>query len=279
MRYAFYPGCSLAGTAIEYGLSVQDVCRRLDIQLDEVPGWTCCGASSGHATDRALSVTLPARNLALAQPMGTDVAVACPACYVRLRGAAHEVRQDARLWEQVDDTVGTPAWANMKVTHLLDMVCNAVGLDDVRRRVTRPLTGLRLVAYYGCYLVRPRDVAGFDDPENPQTLDSLLGVLGADVRDWSGKVGCCGGSLSLVKRDTVRRLADSLARAAREVDAEAIVTACPLCQVNLDTRQSTLPVLYFTELIGLAMGADGVKSWLRRHIINPAPLLSGLGLL
>jgi heterodisulfide reductase subunit B len=279
MRYAYYPGCSLGSTAREYDLSLKAVCARIGVQLDEIEGWSCCGASSGHATDRVLSVALPARDLAMGRKLDADVATACPACYLRLRAALHEAGEDMQLRRDVEGAVGAPLDTTRGVRHLLDIVCNVVGLDEVRRRVRRPLDGMRLVAYYGCYLVRPPAVAGFDDAENPVCLDSLLKALGADIRDWSGKVDCCGGSLSLVKRDTVVRLVGGLLEAARQVDADGIVTACPLCQSNLDTRQKALPVFYFTELMGLAMGAPDAGNWFRRHIINPVPALKRCNLL
>ncbi len=271
MRYAYYPGCSMGSTAKEYDLSLRAVCNRLGVRLEEIEDWSCCGASSGHSTDRLLSLALPARTLVTVVP-GMDVAVACPACYVRLKGAGQEVGGDAQLRREVERVVGSPLGTDHKVSHLLDIICNGVG--EVEKQVERPLAGLKVVAYYGCYLVRPPEVAGFDDPENPQTMDTLLRALGAEALDWAGKVDCCGGALSLVKRDIVTRLVGGLVESAREVGAEAIVTACPLCQSNLDSAQKTLPVFYFTELMGLAMGVQNVRSWFRRHIVSPLPVLA-----
>ena len=274
MRYAYYPGCSLGSTAKEYDLSLRAVCDRLDIELEEIEDWSCCGASSGHSTDRLLSVALPARNLALARGMDADIAVACPACYLRLKGASHEMREDVQLRQEVEEMVGSPCQSDHDVKHVLDIMCNSVGLAEVEGQVTRPLKGLKLVAYYGCYLVRPQRLTGFDDAEDPRSMDTLLQALGADVLDWSGKVDCCGGGLSLVKKDIVARLVGGLVESAQQVGADAIVTACPLCQANLDTRQKALPAFYFTELMGLAMGVPDTKSWLKRHIINPVPALA-----
>jgi heterodisulfide reductase subunit B len=149
--------------------------------------------------------------------------------------------------------------------------------------VVKPLNGLKLAAYYGCYLVRPPELVAFDDPENPQCLDTLLDTLGAEVRDWSGKVDCCGGSLSLSKRDIASRMVGELAEMARRAGAEAMVAACPLCHANLEMRQhglngNKLPVFYFTELIGLALGIKEARSWFRKHLISPSGLLTSLGL-
>ena len=167
--------------------------------------------------------------------------------------------------------------------HLLDIIVSEIGLGNMKSEVVKPLKGLKLAAYYGCYLVRPPELVAFDDPENPQCLDAMLEALGAEARDWSGKVDCCGGSLSLSKREIARRLVNELVEMAGRAGAEAMVTACPLCHANLEMRQAgtdgkKLPVFYFTELIGLALGIKEAKSWLRRHLISPSGLLTSLGL-
>ncbi|MFH0914799.1 MAG: CoB--CoM heterodisulfide reductase iron-sulfur subunit B family protein [Chloroflexota bacterium] len=280
MRYAYYPGCTQEGTAREYDRSVREVCRALGIELVEIPGWSCCGASSGHATDYWLSHALAGRNLALAERAGLDIAVACPACFLRLRNTRQESQREARLQSRLPSLINMPYEARYDVRHLLELICNTVGTERVRERVTQPLLGLRLVAYYGCYLVRPPELTGFDDPENPQTMDRLLASLGAEVLDWGGKVDCCGGSLSLTNREVVTGLVAGICQAAREVEAEALVTACPLCQANLEARQTgsnRLPVFFFTELMGLALGCDA-QPWLRRHLLSPFGLLRKHGL-
>lgn len=279
LKYAYYPGCSLEATGREYGLSVCAVCSRLGIELTEIPDWSCCGASSGHSTSRRLASALAGRNLALAEGMGMDIAVACPACYIRLRSAHNEMQSDDRRREELSRLMAVPYQAKYGTRHLLDIIYNDVGLEKLRDEVVRPLNGLKLAAYYGCYLVRPPEVVAFDDPENPQCLDALLGVLGAEVRDWSGKVDCCGGSLSLSKREIARRMVGELVEMARRAGAEALVTACPLCHANLEMRQggadgNKLPVFYFTELIGLALGIAEARSWFKKHLISPSGLLA-----
>lgn len=276
MKYAYYPGCTQETTAREYHESVLAVCSTLGIELTELAEWTCCGASSAHSTDYWLSHALSGRNLALAEQQKMDLAVACPACYLRLNDTRHEFKNDVKLKERLPSLIDLPYEARYEVRHILDIICNSVGADAVRKKVTRPLAGLKVVAYYGCYLVRPPALTSFDDPENPQTMDNLLKALGAEVPDWGGKVECCGGSLSFTARDTVMRLVAGIIEAAREVAAEALVTACPLCQTNLETRQSgksPLPVFYFTELLGLALGLKA-EPWWQRHLISPLDLLS-----
>ena len=275
MKYAYYPGCTQETTAKEYNQSVLEICEVLGIELKEVPGWTCCGASSAHSTDYWLTHALAGRNLALAEKQGLDIAVACPACYLRLNSTRHEVLADADLKEKLPSLIQMPYAARGEIRHVLDIICHSVGLEALRKNVAQPLSGLKLAAYYGCYLVRPRELTHFDDPENPQSLDELLKALGSDVRDWRGKVECCGGSLSFTGREAVRQMVGGIIEAALEVDAEAIVCACPLCQANLETRQSgpkPLPVFYFSELVALAFGLK-TERWLRRHLISPLAVL------
>jgi len=283
LKYAYYPGCSLEATAREYGLSVRAVCSHLGIELTEIPDWSCCGASSGHSTSRRLAGILAGRNLALAEGMGMDIAVACPACYIRLRSAHNEMKSDDRLREELSSLMAVSYQAKHGIKHLLDIISNDVGLENLKDKVVKPLKGLKLAAYYGCYLVRPPEIVAFDDPENPQCLDALLDTLGAEVRDWSGKVDCCGGSLSLSKREIARQLVGELVEMARRAGAEALVTACPLCHANLEMRQggadgNKLPIFYFTELIGLALGIAEARSWFKKHLISPSGLLASYGL-
>ena len=172
-----------------------------------------------------------------------------------------------------------PYRGNVEVRHFLDIVCRGVGFEEIKRRVRRSLKLLKLVSYYGCYLVRPPDITQFDDPENPRLMDDLMQALGAEALDWSHKVECCGGNLLLSRADIVVKLVGDIVKAALDVGADGIVTACPLCQANLDTRQAgqdKVPIFYFTELLGLALGVDESKlgSWWRRHIVNPNTMLT-----
>ena len=281
MKYAYYPGCSLESTAKAYDLSVRAVCQNLAVELEEIEDWNCCGASSGHCTNYRLSHALAGRNLALAEREGLDIAVACPACFLRLKSTRHEVRADARLKKELAELIDLPYEAKYDTKHLLDIICREVGMEEVGKRVEKPLAGLKLVSYYGCFLVRPPKVTQFDDPENPQSMDILMDALGAEVLDWSGKVDCCGGSISITKRDIGAKLVSEIADAARGVGAEAIVTACPLCQSNLESRQGSqaLPTFYFSELIGLSFGMKEANTWFRRHLVSPVALLASHGLL
>ncbi len=175
-----------------------------------------------------------------------------------------------------------------RIVHLLDVIADEVGLDDLKERVRRPLEGLKPVSYYGCLMVRPRGMITNDDPDNPRLMDELMTTLGAEVKNWSYKTDCCGGSLSLTRTDVVVTLVNRLFEAAEEADANCIVVACPMCLANLEMRQKEgrlsfklehdLPVFFFTEMLGLALGVPGAEEWFSRHLIDPHPLLYGAGL-
>lgn len=278
MKYAYYPGCSLKSTAKEFDESARAVCQQLDVQLEEIDGWVCCGASSGHSLDRWVSLALPARNMAIAEKNGLDVAVCCAACFLRLMHTRHEVQADEKVRANVEELIGMPYQAKQRVRHLLDIIGNEVGMEALQAKVKRPLSGLKVASYYGCYLVRPPKVTHLDDPENPVLMDNIMKALGAEPVDWAGKVDCCGGSLSLTTRKVVTRLVGDIGESARAAGADVIATACPLCQANLDSRQASngLPVLYFTELIGLALGLPGVGKWLGKHLIDPTQSLKAI---
>ena len=278
LKFSYYPGCSLESTAKEYDQSVRAVANVLGIDLAELPDWSCCGASSGHCTNYQLSLALPARNLALAEKEGRDLAVACAACFLRFKQTNHKLQGNDSLRQEIEKIIGMPYKGNVEVRHLVDIICREVGFEEIRRRVKNPLTGLRLVSYYGCYLVRPPEITQFDDPENPRLMDNLMAVLGAEALDWSHKVECCGGNLLLSRADIVIKLVGDIIQAAVDTGADGIVTACPLCQANLDTRQpgpERVPIFYFSELLGLALGVDekSLRSWWRRHLINPDTML------
>lgn len=282
MSYAYYPGCSLHSTGLEFGLSTRAAFDHLGLALHEIPDWNCCGASSAHALDPELAHVLPARNLAQAQKVGQDLVVPCAACYSRLKGADHLLRSDPAARREIEQTVGFEYTGQVGIRPVLAVLHDDVGLERLAAEVRRPLHGLKVVTYYGCLLVRPPHIAQFDDPDDPQVMAALLRTLGAEVRPWSHSTDCCGAGLSLSRSDVVYDLVSRLAERAREAGAEALVTACPLCQVNLEMRQAArprLPAFYITELLGLAFDLPQARGWWPKHLIDPRPLLRSLGLL
>ena len=279
--YSFYPGCSLHSTGLEYGLSTQAVFKHLGLELVEVQDWNCCGASSAHALNHTLALALPSRNLALAQTAGRDLVIPCAACFNRVKGADYALRNDPETRAELEDLVGFHYTGELAIRPLLAVLYEDYGLSSISLQVQKPLTGLSVVTYYGCLLVRPPDIVRFDDPDNPSIMANLLSTLGAEVRPWSYATECCGGSLSLSRSDVVKGLVTRLAERAREAGAQAMVTACPLCQVNLEMRQAgqeKMPVFYFTELLGLAFGLPEVGKWWGKHLIDPRPVLRQAGL-
>jgi heterodisulfide reductase subunit B len=279
--YAYYPGCTLRSTAKEYDASTRLVCNELGIELRELEDWTCCGASSAHTISRLLGIALPARELQAAEEMGLPLAVACAMCYSRLKLAAHELSDGATL-NLVSGILGKEFHNAVEVVHLLKV------LENEAIPVKRPLTGVRVACYYGCLLVRPPDIVGFDDEENPQIMDRLVEVLGAQAIDWGFKTECCGASLPLTHPDIVLRLSHRLLSQAKRSGADCLAVACPMCHSNLDTHQKEmkakykddfeLPVLYFTQLVGLALGLSPKQLLLDKHLTDPLPMLRNKGL-
>lgn len=274
--YSYYPGCSLHATGKEFHQSTETVFAALGAPLHELDNWNCCGASSAHAVSPALTLALPARNLALAQRTGRDVVMPCAACFNRHRAADVALRTDAARRAQLERAVGFTYDGAVQVRALLDVVINDIGLERVRALVTHPLEGLRVVAYYGCLLVRPPEVTAFDDPEHPVTMDRILEALGADARPYAYATECCGGALSLTAPKSAARMVDRLVGYAREAGAAAMAVSCPLCQINLEMRQSgkdKMPIFYITELMGLAFGQPEAEKWWKMHLIDPRPVL------
>jgi heterodisulfide reductase subunit B len=281
MNYAFYPGCSLHSTGLEYGLSTRAIFDHLGARLVELPDWNCCGASSAHALSHSLALALPARNLAIAQQTGYDLVIPCAACYNRMKNAEISINKEPEIRAEIEELIGYHFTGDTTIRPVLGVIAEDYGLETIARIVRKPLTGLDLVPYYGCLLVRPPEVAQFDDPDHPHIMSDLLRAAGAHVLDWSYATDCCGGSLSLSRSDVVQGLVGRLVEHAREAGAAALVTACPLCQVNLEMRQSSrpkMPVFYFTELLGLAFGLPEADKWWKKHLIDPRPLLRSAGL-
>ena len=277
MKVSFFPGCSLEGTAREYGESIEAVCSSLDIELKELSDWNCCGASSAHATNEFLSIALPARNLSMAEKAESDLVTPCAACFSRFKTAEKALTGTSPV------DVGVSFKGEINVLHILDFLCRQEFSGEIEKSVVKPLNKLKTVSYYGCLLVRPPRTTDARQWEDPMDLDTLVSQLGGEGVFWPYKTECCGGSLVLSKVDIVRRLCGRLFDMAREAGAECIVTACPLCQANLDTRQEEIgnekgvtydiPIFYFTELMGLAFGNKEVDKWFSRHLVDPRPLL------
>lgn len=281
-KYAYYPGCSLHSTGSEYDISFRAVCEKLGIDIREIEGWICCGTSPAHSSSRLLSLALPFENLCQAEKMGmTDIIAPCAACFARLRTAMYEAKEDAETASQISETLERPLPKSMNVLSPIEIFSSQQGLAE---KVTKQFPELKVVCYYGCLLTRPSKVMQFDECEYPMAMDELLRSMGIETLDWSYKTECCGGALAMTRTDVVLKLTHDILEEAKAVGANAIAVGCPLCHVNLDTRQTEveqeyvaqygMPIFYFTQLMGLAMGVAPDKLGLQKHFVSADELLS-----
>lgn len=278
MKLAYYPGCSLKGTSFEYETSLLKILEVLNINVEEIPDWNCCGASAAHSINHNLAVALPARNLAIAEKEGFDSVLApCAACSNRLKAASYELKNDDVLRKKITDSLEMPYSAETGVSNMLEFLTGVAGKDKIKAAVKKSLAGLKVASYYGCLLVRPPKVMQFDDPENPVTMDELVALTGAEPVDYSHKTECCGAINSLSKPDVVMALTGKVLYDAKKNGADLVVVACPLCHSNLDVRQReierkydeklALPVLFITELLGLAFGLSPKELAIDGHMV------------
>lgn len=284
MNMGYYPGCSAEGTGKESDLSLREVFKVLGIGLNEIDDWSCCGATSAHVTSHLLSVALPARNLLLAQKQGLNELLApCAACYSRLVASQNEMRLDEKTRMRVEELLEDKVATGTKVCNLLQCF-NEIGTEKLKEKVEADLSALKIACYYGCLLVRPADIAQPDDMEDPHTMEAIVKSTGAGTIDWNFKTECCGAAHSIAHTDIVLKLSRKILDDAIKRGADAIVVACPMCHSNLDMRQvaifkddkerKPIPVLYLTELIGLAMGIEPKALGIDSHYIDVKPILA-----
>jgi len=277
MKLSFYPGCSLEGMAVDYARSIDAVFQALGIDLVEIDDWSCCGATAAHSLSEAMSVILPARNLFAAEQMGLDIVSSCANCFNRLRFSQQMIQKNVL-------DIPWPVTGDLRVHDMTRFLAEPDMIKQIKKRVLKPLKGLKLVCYYGCQMVRPPRITGYTDYENPQTLDRIAAAVGAQVIDWSYKATCCGASIGIARREIGDSLTKKLLEKARQAGAEAVVVSCPLCQSNLDMIQKDrlerpIPIFYFTELLRLSFSDRGNSKWFKMHFANPDQLLKKKSLL
>ncbi|MDI6815380.1 MAG: CoB--CoM heterodisulfide reductase iron-sulfur subunit B family protein [Dehalococcoidales bacterium] len=281
--YSYFPGCSAEATAAGLGLSVQAIAKPLDIDLAELEDWTCCGSTPYGSLDELESICVAARNLALAEKTGLDLVTACSACYVTLYKANLHLKEHPKLMLQINEALAVANLeyhGNLKVRHLVDVLLNDVTPEVIAAKVQQGLNGLKVAPYYGCQMVRPD--YGFDNPEFPQSLDRLVESLGAEVVPYPLKNRCCGGSLIISEESLVLGLIHKLLENAVDNGAQCLATPCPLCQTNLDAYQSKvnskfkLPVLFISQLIGIALGVNPISLGLNTNIVSPRWVLDNI---
>ena len=292
--YLLYPGCSMETSARAYSESIAAIADPLGLELDEVKDWNCCGATEYLGISRTPAYALISRNLALAagQANGSRTLVApCSACYLNLAKADHYMRDDPAMDARVNDALGAGGLSyepgSLAIRHLLEVIVNDIGLETVKDRVTRPLKGLRVAPYLGCMLPRPDYDDRISDPEYPTELDALLKALGAEVIDFPLKTHCCGGHMTQIGPETAYELIRRLLHAADEFNADMIATVCPMCQLNLDAYQNAtnkhfgtdyeIPIVFFTQLIGLALGLEAKALGFGREMVSARKALTWIG--
>jgi len=289
-HYSYYPGCSAKSSSIAYEKSMLAVAEVLGLSFEEIDDWNCCGATEYFSINALPAYSLVARNLALAEQMDSDALVApCSACFLNLKKTDKNMGKHPELGDRVNRALAAGDLGyepeSLTVRHLLDVMVNDVGHEAIAERVTQPLTGLRVAPYYGCMIVRPDD--GFDNPEYPTSLDNLLSALGATVVDFPLKAHCCGGHMTQISEDVAYELLRRLLHNADEYRADMIVTLCPMCQLNLDAYQNNvnrhfgtgydMPVLFFTQLMGLAFGLKSREVGIGSEMVSAARALAKIG--
>jgi len=294
-KYLYYPGCSMETSASAYNDSLMAIHDIIGLDLEEIQDWNCCGATEYVSISLTPAYALISRNLALAAQQANSsrtVVAPCSACYLNLAKADYYMRERPELGERVNTALAAGGLSyqpgTLSIRHLLDVIINDIGLDVVRSKVTRPLKGLRVAPYLGCMVPRPDYEKRWSDAEHPNELDRLLKALGAEVIDYPLKTHCCGGHMTQIGPATAFELIRRLVHAADQYKADLMVTLCPMCQMNLDAYQNEtnryfntnyhMPILFFTQLMGLAFGKDPKELGFGKELVDARPALSRIGI-
>ncbi|WNF35009.1 CoB--CoM heterodisulfide reductase iron-sulfur subunit B family protein [Bacillaceae bacterium IKA-2] len=286
MRYGFFPGCTLESAAEELMISTKKVANALGIELIELEGWTCCGASHIQDVDGFLATSVNARNLALAEKLGAPLLTVCNTCTLMLRTTKKELDEDKELRDKVNIGLrksGLEYKGTSEVTHLLWALIKDYGLENLKKLVKRPLTGLKVANFYGCHIVRPPDIMGFENHKNPRSMEIIAEALGAECVDFDQRLACCGFHAVFPAEKEVMKLTAINCISPKLAGADCIVTPCPLCQMQLDMYQPDaqkgysedieMPILHLPQLIGLALGFSPKELAINRHIVSAVPFL------
>ena len=291
MDIAYYPGCTLKASSSLYDVQSRRIFKELGINLEEIEDWSCCGATSAGKIDDFLAVAMPARNLGIAEAAGfSEMVIPCSACYSRILVAQKRLEDSPALKEEINGELTKKIQGKIKVSSILEVILTKVASGELAEKATKKLSGIKAACYYGCLQTRfPLDVPVPDDAENPQGMETILKVLGAEALDWSYKTDCCGASASLNDQETALNLMSRIMKDAVTRGANCFVATCPFCQLNMDAYQDKfckkhdiqerLPVYFITEMIGLAMGLDPEELQIDRHFVDGTGLLKELNLL
>lgn len=283
MKIGYFPGCSLLGTAVEYATSLEEVLKVFGMELEEIKDWNCCGATAAHNLNHTLALALPARSLALAEKQGfEEFLTPCAACFNRLYSAYDSIKKDVALRKKIENIIEMPLAGTAKPISVIEFLNKRI-LPELPSKVVSKFEK-KTACYYGCLLVRPKELMQFERFEDPMALENIMKALGAQPIDWGYKTECCGASLSIARTDIVGALSGKILGDAIHRGAEAIVVACPMCQSNLDMRRpeinaylktnSEVPVIYITQAIGMALGLESSKLGLGKHFVDAQSLIS-----
>ena len=282
--YAYYPGCSLEGTGSAYDASIRLVMKALGVDVREPHDWSCCGSTPAHAVDHLLAGALAARNLVLVEKMGLKgVSAPCPSCFSALKTAHYRMAKSKAFKDEVNELLDIPYEGTVDVRSTLQFIYENIGVEEVARPVKLALPNMKVAPYYGCILNRPPEIAQFDDPENPVSMDNLISAVGVEVVDYAFKMECCGAAFGVPRKDMVNKLTHKVLSMAIEAGANCIAVACPLCQQNLDLRQAqvnsamgssfNIPVLYFSQIMGLTYGFTPKELGIDKSVVDPGNLI------
>lgn len=282
-EYAYFPGCSLEKIGLSYHQSALETTNKVGVQLKELEDWNCCGATAYFHVDELLAYTLCARNLAMAEKENLDLVAPCSACYKNSYFTNKHLKEDADLADHINyalEADNLSFTGKSEVKHLIEVFVKDVGFDEIKDKVVQPLEGLKVAPYYGCQILRPRK--DHEDVEQAEYFEDLLSSIGADPVSFPLKLKCCGGSLLISNREAALSMVRNLLKSAEESGADVIATACPMCQVNLECYQQqvnqefgtrfSMPVVYFTQLMGLALGVPGKKLGIGSEVVSATPL-------
>lgn len=291
MKFAYYPGCSAKTTCPELDQSMKAVAKKLDLDLAELEVASCTGSRQIRDSNEELFLTLNARTLALAEQLERDVMTVCATCLLNLTEVNNALRANADLRKKINGNlakIDLEYRGGVEVTHILWVLMRSIGAEQLAKKIVRPLRGLRVAPFYGCHILRPKDVLGFDDPDSPASLDSLIRLLGAEPVDYDGKKRCCGFHVLMTKEDLALKISGRRLVQAREGQADCIVTTCPLCHSSLDPYQTAveaklgkkiqLPIVHLPQLLGLGLGLDARELKLEGNAVSTAPVLEKIAL-
>ncbi|MDP4281675.1 MAG: CoB--CoM heterodisulfide reductase iron-sulfur subunit B family protein [Bacteroidota bacterium] len=289
-KLTYFPGCSAHGTSEEFDHTLKLVMKTLNVELEEIPDWNCCGATSAHVMTENLALSLPLRNLVLAEKLENNtMGIACASCYSRMKSTKKYMDEHPDKAKELTSSVIDEGeyTGKVEIKSMLQFCYEEVGVEKIKSLVKKSLSGLKVACYYGCLLTRPKGVTQFDSPEYPMSMDRIMEALGATAVDFDYKTECCGASFSISRTEVVHLLTGKILEMAKEAGADLIVVACPLCQSNLDMRQPDIekhlgkkigiPVMYFTQLMALAFGYPEKELKLSKHIVPVEEALSNIG--